>query len=862
MSGTEATARAAFGQLLRRRRQASGLSQEELGERAGVGVRTIRDLERARRARPYRHTVGLLAEALGLRGPQLDEFVRLSRQGRELEPDGGQAERAEADGRGTLKAAAGLPDAAMVPRQLPASVSCFTGRAAELGALTGMLSEATGTGAVMISALVGTAGVGKTATAVHWAHQVAGRFPDGQLYVNLRGYDLGEPLAAADALASCLRALGVPGQQIPDEIEERAQLYRSRLAGRRVLVVLDNARGSDQARSLLPGAPGCAAVITSRDALAGLVAADGARRLDLDVLPPAEASGLLRSLIGPRADADPSALAELAALCARLPLALRIAAELAAARPEAPLAGLVAELAESRLDGLDAGEDRTDIRAVFSWSVRHLPDPVAEAFALVSLHPGEDIDIYATAALTSTTVAQARRTLRQLHRASLMQAAGGDRYGMHDLLRAYTREQVGARDTEREQQRALTRLFDYYRAAAAAAVDIVFPAQRHRRPRVSPASAQMPALPRDADGRQWLDSELANLVAVVVHCARHGRPQHAADLAAILSRYLWHARHVPEARVIYDYALQAARQSGDLAAEAAALNGLGTLGRMKGQIRAAAGHYQAARDLYRTCGDRGGEARALNNLGAIESEDTSYRSAAGYYREAVAAYQTAGDDMGAAMALCGLAGAEIELDFCDQAAGHLDHALRVFGAAGDELNQAHALGRLGELSLRRGQLAQAAGFFDLALTTYRRIGSQVNIGVQLFNLGDVSLRQGDCQKAIGCLRQALEQFRQVGGGYGEIQVLRSLAEAMRIAGDPAAARAELETALRLAAETGSSYQKARMHRDLAESHHSAGQDEQARRHWLLALDLYAQLGAPEADQVRSRLGGLTAGPPH
>jgi hypothetical protein len=264
----------------------------------------------------------------------------------------------------------------VVPRELPADVPHFTGRAAELAALTRPLDEpGNGPGVVMVSAISGAAGVGKTALAVHWAHRVAGKFPGGQLYVNLHGYDPAEPMSAADALASLLGTLGVPGTGIPDGTQDRARLYRSMLAGRRMLVLLDNARDGEQVRPLLPGDPGCVAVVTSRDTLAGLVAADGARGVGLDVLPLAEALGLLRSLIGRRADDDPGAAAELARLCARVPLALRIAAELATARGPAPLAELVAELKASRLDSLDAGEDRADVRAVFSWWFRQMTWP-------------------------------------------------------------------------------------------------------------------------------------------------------------------------------------------------------------------------------------------------------------------------------------------------------------------------------------------------------------------------------------------------------------------------------------------------------------------------------------------------------
>jgi DNA-binding SARP family transcriptional activator/tetratricopeptide (TPR) repeat protein len=748
-----------------------------------------------------------------------------------------------------------------VPRQLPAAVSHFTGRAAELNALTSMLGEASGTRTVVISALAGTAGVGKTAVAVHWAHQVATHFGDGQLYVNLRGYDPGEPVSAADALAGFLRALGVTGQKIPDGMQERSGLYRTVLAGRQVLVVLDNARDSEQVRPLLPGDPGCAVVITSRDALAGLVAADGARRLDLDALPPAEAAGLLRSLIGRRADQDPDGVEKLAGLCARLPLALRIAAELAAARPEVPLAELVAEFAAARLDLLDAGEVRADVREVFSWSLRQLPGDVVEAFALIGLHPGGDLDAYAVAALTGATAGQARRVLGRLHRASLIQATGPGRYGMHDLLRAYARERAAARDTTgQSQQAALTGMFDYYLAAAAAAEDIVFPAEAHLRPAAPRPCAVIPALRSQAEAREWLDRERANLAATVVHCAGGGWDRHATALASTLFRYLLNGSHLPEASTIFRYALQAARRSGDLAAEAGALYSLGGIDAVRGHLQAAADSYRAALACYRQCGDRAGQAATSLGLGGTEYGLHDFRSAASYCRQAITAYHDVGDRLGAARALCYLSGVETDLGCYDQAAGQLDQALRIFREAGDQLYEAYALERMGALSFCCGQLTEAADFYRQSLVINRCIGNATGAATALTNLGDVSLRQGEYQQAIGHLRQASDQFRRSGNQRGEYASLHSLAEALHKTGQPTAARVELQTALRLAAETGNTYEQGRVHSDLAESHQRTAEGELARHHWQQALDLYTQLRAPEADEVRSRLSAQEGEP--
>jgi tetratricopeptide (TPR) repeat protein len=696
-------------------------------------------------------------------------------------------------------------------------------------------------------------------SAVRWAHQVADRFPDGQLYVNLRGYDQDQPMAAADALAGFLRALGVAGQEIPDEPEDRARLYRSRLAGRRVLVVLDNVRDGNQVRPLLPGDLSCVAVLTSRDSLAGLVAADGARRLDLDVLPLADAVGLLRSLIGPRAEADPEAAEELASLCARLPLALRIAAELAVARRAVPLAELVAELTADRLDCLDAGEDRADVRAVFSWSYRQLDESTARAFALIGLHPGDDLDVHAVAALTGRTERQARRVLGRLHRASLLQASGPGRYSMHDLLRTYAQEQAAARDTGGQCDEALTRLFDYYLAAAAVAMDILAPAEAQLRPRISASTGARPDAPRP-DARAWLDRERVNLVVAVAHCARHGWPRHATGLASTLFRYLINGSYLAEAHTIFSHALRAARQSGDPAAEAEALNGLGGISMMKGHFADAAGHYQAALQCYSQCRDRAGEARALHNLGVTELQLYNQRLAADYHRKAIAAFEDSGDSLGAARGLADLAAVEIELGSYDQASEHLRPALQVFREAKDKVYEAGALARIGELNLRRGELTQAAACFEQSLSIYRGIDYRAGIAAELSNVGEVNLRRGEYQHAIGYLRQALLLHREVGDQHGEIMTLRGLAEALHKAGQHSAARTELVTALGLAAETGNAYQEANVHRDLAESHHHASHNEQAHHHhWEQALTLYTALGAPEADQIRGRIAAAAPG---
>ncbi|RSM68222.1 hypothetical protein DMB66_13655 [Actinoplanes sp. ATCC 53533] len=339
-----------------------------------------------------------------------------------------------------------------VPAQLPADVGAFTGREREQLVLDAVVTrQAAGSSTSMpIVAISGTAGVGKTALAVHWGHRVAARFPDGQIYLDLRGYDPAEPVSAADALVRLLTAVGVSDRLIPPEVDERAARYRTEIAGRRMLIVLDNTSSVEQVRPLLPGSSSCMVIVTSRDTLAGLVALHSARRIELDLLSPEEATGLLRHLIGPRMDAEPAAARALTVLCARLPLALRIAAELVVGQLTRPLTALVRELSDeqTRLELLDSGDDpHAAVTAVFSWSVAKLQADAARTFGLLGLHPGPDLDLYGVAALTGGGLAETRRILARLVRAYLIQPTRAGRYGMHDLLRVYAASLVA--DSER-----------------------------------------------------------------------------------------------------------------------------------------------------------------------------------------------------------------------------------------------------------------------------------------------------------------------------------------------------------------------------------------------------------------------------
>jgi DNA-binding SARP family transcriptional activator len=749
--------------------------------------------------------------------------------------------------------------AAASPRQLPADVRCFTGRDAELDALWGMLSDTSAAGPVVISVIAGTAGVGKTALAVHWAHQVSARFPDGQLYANLRGYDPARPVAATDALAGFLRALGVGGQDIPAGQDERAARYRSILADTRMLVILDNAASEEHVRPLLPGTPACAAVVTSRDSLAGLVARDGAHRLDLDLLPLNDAVGLLRELVGERADADPHAVAALAAQCCRLPLALRVAAELTAARRDAPLAALVDELAnqQQRLDLLDAGGDpHTALRTVLSWSYRHLDVCTARAYRLVALHPGSDLDPYAVAALTDASLEQGRSFVEVLARAHLIHRARAGRYGMHDLLRAYARELATAHDGAGQQHAALTRLFDHYLYTAAAAVNTLHPAGRDSRPRIPPPATPVPPVTDPAAALAWLDAERDTLVAVSAHTAWHGWPSHATRLSATLFRHLDAGSHYPEAITTHTHARDAARRTGNRAAEATALNHLAGPHRRQGRYQLAIMHYRQALTLFQQSGDRTGQAHALGNLGNAYADQGRYPAAISLHEQALDLYRQLGDVAGEARTLGNLGYIEERQGRYQQATRHQQQSLAIARETGNGTTECVALINLGTVELRQDHCQPAAGYLYRALALCRETGYRFFEADALTKISGVCLRQSRPQDATSHLQAALALYQETGNRSGEADALNILGEILLATGQPGHARTQHGTALSLANQIGDKYQQAHAHHGLGHAYRATDNPTRAHSHWQAALDLYTELGVPEADQVRAQLAAI------
>ncbi|HZA18574.1 MAG TPA: tetratricopeptide repeat protein, partial [Pseudonocardiaceae bacterium] len=683
--------------------------------------------------------------------------------------------------------------------------------------------------------------------------------PDGQLYVNLHGFDPEQPLSAADALAGFLRALGLAGQHIPVEVEERAAAYRSLLDGRRMLIVLDNASSVEQVRPLLPGAPSCVVVVTSRDSLAGLVARHSARRLDLDLLPLEDAVALLAALIGGRVQGEPEAAATLAWLCARLPLALRVAAELAAARPSISLAQLVNELADEqrRLELLDAGGDaRTAVRGVFSWSYQHLPATVARAFRLIGLHPGPDFDPYAVAALANTSLDQAQQMVDLLTRAHLIQVTRPGHYGMHDLLRAYAAWLTDVEDSQAEQRAGLTRLFDYYLATAAAAMDTLIPAEQHRRPRIAPPDTPIPPMPDRATARAWLDTERVNLAAVSAYTAARSWPGHTTRLSTTLYRYLDASGHFPDGLTIHTHALHAARHTGEPTAEADALLNLGHIYWQQGHYGQAADHLQQALTLASQIGDRVGETNALLNLGIVDRRQGHYQQAAGHCQQALTLASEIGDRHGEANALDNLGTIYQRQGHYQQAADHHQQALALFREIGDRHGEANTLLDLGTVYRRQGHYQQAADHHQQALALFREMGDQHGEACARNRVGEtlVAIRQLD--QALTQHTAALALATQIGDRYEQARAYNGLADTHQVTGDLDEALAHQTVALALATQIGERYEQARAHNGLARVHQVAGDMDQARHHWHHALALYTELGVPDADDVHAHLTAL------
>jgi tetratricopeptide (TPR) repeat protein/transcriptional regulator with XRE-family HTH domain len=747
-----------FGRLLRQLRDDAGLTQEDLADAARVSQRAISDLERGINLTARRDTARMLADALKLTGPRRALFEAAAR-GRAPAP---HVAAGTAPGGGSAAAT----------RTLPRDIASFTGRELELARLTG--GETDG-GVVGIHAIGGMAGIGKTTFAVHAAHRLATRFPDGQFYLPLHAHTPGQrPVDPADGLASLLLTAGIAAQHIPPGVEARAARWRDCVAEKKILLLLDDAAGHEQVRPLLPGTTGCLVLITSRKHLTALEDADA---ISLDALPPGEAATLLARLAGTAdLNAGDAAVAEITRLCGYLPLAIGMLARQLHHHPSWTAAGLAADLASAR-DRLELMQaENLSVTAAFDLSYRDLTSGQQQLFRRLGLHPGFDIDAYAAAALDDTSLDEARRHLEDLYDHHLINEPARGRYRLHDLLREHARGLAAASDPA-DCRTAAGRLLDYYlHAALAAGRYTTTRTTADDRPPPGEQPAWAPPLSTPEQAVAWLETERPNLNAAAEYAAAHAFPGHAITIPSAMSGFMRARGDWVKSAALHRAALTTAREVGDQRGQASALDELGVVEWLTGDYTAAAASHQQALELYQNLGDRRGQAYALSHLGVVQQLTGDYRAAGTSQRKALELYRDLGHLRGQAFALGNLAAAERLAGDYSGAAASGQQALALFRNIGNAYGQAFALANLGELHRLTGDYSAAAASGQQALALYRDIGERGGEAEVLNNLGELLRQSSARHRAREHHADALAIARDIGAPLDEARALEGIGQ--------------------------------------------------------------------------------------
>jgi len=674
------------------------------------------------------------------------------------------------------------PPAPVVPSQLPADIPDFTGRAEQVEYLCDLFSDVpdgdAGPGAVVVSLVAGAGGLGKTTLAVHVAHRLRTRFPDGQLYVNLRGAS-DQPATPADVLARFLRELAVDGAQVPVSEDERAALYRTRLAGRRILVVLDDARDAAQARPLVPGSVSCGVLITSRNLLPDLA---GGRLVDLDVLDDDEARALLAEIVGAdRLGAEPEATEQVLAACAGLPLAIRIAGVRLAARTGWTIQALAGRLADERrrIDEFRAGD--LAVRACFQVSFGSLsaacpgrPDP-ARAFRLLGLWRGPSISLPAVSALLAEPEDNVADSLEMLVDAHLLQSVAAERYRFHDLLRVYAAEKAEAEETQQDRDEAVLRVLTWYLHTAEAAGRVISP--QHARVPLADGHLVRPPLTFASleHALDWCETERADLVAAASQAATSGLHEIAWKLPAAAMSFFYRRSHWADWVTTHSDGLSSARILGDRLAEAWMLNNLGMAFGLQRKEQAV-GCFEQALAIYREIGDQQGQARAANNVAQACLRLCRFPEALQAARQSLAVQQQAGDRYGEGIALGNLGDACRELGRFDEAIDRLEQALVIFRELGDQHSEADSLSDLGNVYLTMGRLGDAVSCLRASLAIWRANGERHGQAATLSRLGLAQQRAGRPEEARELLSEAHFLLAELGDLGQAAEVKAGLAE--------------------------------------------------------------------------------------
>jgi tetratricopeptide (TPR) repeat protein len=707
------------------------------------------------------------------------------------------------------------PEAVAAPkRTLPRDVQSFTGRAEELERLFATVSERARSGTTRIIAINGMAGVGKSAFAVHAGHRLAPWFPDGQVFLELHAHTAGQtPVTSANALRNLLLMVDVPMQLIPEDLDARAALWRDRLAGRRMLIVLDDASDHQQVRPLLPGAPACLVLITSRRRLAGL---EDVQPLALQTLPPAQAAQLFNRLVDTRAGgADPEAVAELMELCGYLPLAITLLVGRLWSHPSWQVGDLLATLKRTRDRLAEMQVENLAVEAAFELSYRELDAGLQRMFRQLGLHLGREIDAHSAAALGGTDLAGGRRRLETLYNHHLIEEPLPGRYQLHDLIRDYARA-LASRDDGPGNEAAIGRVLDYYAHAT-------WSANRHialvSYPEILPLprpSAGVPDIATRDEALAWLEAERANLSAYLHHAATHDRPDHVGHLANALHSFLRILGYWDEAVTVHEMALDAARHIGDRGGQANALVDLGIVQRLLGEYEASTASVTEALALYREVGDRLGQANALNAVGAL-------RYLTGEDRAAIAA---------------------------------LTEALTLYADLGDELGQGTTLTNLGIAYTQRREHAVAMRSLTEALRRYEGLQNPFHRGNALRALGVVQHQMGDHATALASLTEALRLHIDLRHRSGEAEAHNSLGALLVDSTGHEEAMPHHHAALQIARDIRSPLEEARALEGIGRCLDRAGDAPAAIAPMRVALAICQRLGAPDAERIAATLERL------
>jgi tetratricopeptide (TPR) repeat protein/transcriptional regulator with XRE-family HTH domain len=841
-----------FAGLLRQLRAGAGLTQEELAEAAGLSPRSVSDLERGIHRTAHKDTAGLLAGALGLAEPARALFVAAAR---------GRAPAAEALA-AVREAAPGTAPAAAT-RTLPRDTVSFTGREQELARLLKALTPAAAGGVVLgIHAIGGMAGIGKTTFAVHAAHRLAPSFPDGQFFVPLHAHTPGQrPVSPADALASLLLTAGVAAPQIPPGTEARAARWRDHVAGKKILLLLDDAAGHEQVRPLLPGTTAALVLITSRRRLAAL---EDAAQISLDTLPPDDAAALLARLAArPGIYAGDAAVGEITRLCGYLPLAIGMLASQLRNHPAWTGAGLAAELAEARDRLALMHAENVSVAAAFGLSYADLTEAQQRMFRRLGLVPGPSIDAYAAAALDGTGLEEARRHLDELYDQHLLTEPAPGRYQLHDLLHEHARTLAATGDPA-ESDAAAGQLLDYYlHTAWAAGSHFTTRGSAARRPPPGRPSADAPDLSALGQASTWLEAERVNLLAAADYAAGHARLPYVFALPGAMGGFLVARGHWDQVPALVQRALAAARQAGDRPGEAGALAGLGVFQRETGDYPAAAASLAQALALYDDLGDRLGHARALDQLGYLQVVTGDYPAAAASHQQALVLARAAGDRFAEAAALVELGLVQQLTGYYPAAAASQQQALALFDDLGDRLGQADALNCLGEVQHETGDHPAAAATQRQALALYRDFSDRLGQAYALNDLGVVQRETGDYAAAAASHQQAKALYRDLGHLLGQAEALNRLGELATRSPSTGEARQCHAQALAIARDLGAPLEEARALEGIGNSDLQDGNPGRAAAHLRQALAIYQRIGAPAARRVRQTLQnhGLTSTTP-